>query len=266
MRTPSPKLPAPGTLAFSAFHAAQTPQRTTLLIFFSRAKQLRSNERSPRRESDLPYLGSLIFYGQNRKNLICLLSQESEVSLSLGGFSMSLKKQVFESAKLPALQTWPNLRMNSVQAYYLGSEIKCTAHPHVRESHTCAVNQDLSGTYQTRTSMPGKSNSCPWGVCSLVVAQGSLAKRWKPSRVYKSVLRWGIVHQISADLAFFSDTISAQQDRKNMRLLWTKITLSYLKFSKTKKCSSTHSIADFICKEKCGPNTFTDLLANVLPK
>ena len=133
----------------------------TLLIFFSRAKRLRSNERSPRRESDLPYLGSLIFYGQYCKNLICLLPQESEVSLSLGGFSMSLKKQVFESAKLPALQTWPNLRMNSVQAYYLGSEIKCTAHPHVRESHTCAVNQDLSGTYQTRTSMPGKSNSCP---------------------------------------------------------------------------------------------------------
>lgn len=51
------------------------------------------------------------------KNLICLLPQDSEVSLSPGGFSMSLKKQVFESAKLPAPWTWLNLRMNSVQAY-----------------------------------------------------------------------------------------------------------------------------------------------------
>lgn len=80
------KLPAPGTLAFSAFHAAQRLPRRQLCSFFSRAKRLRSNERSPRRESDLPCFSSLIFYGQNR---IFILPQESEVSLSLRIFTVS---------------------------------------------------------------------------------------------------------------------------------------------------------------------------------
>ena len=52
MRTPLPR-----TLAFSAFHAAQRlPGRQLCSFFFSQAKRLRSNERSPRREGDLPIL------------------------------------------------------------------------------------------------------------------------------------------------------------------------------------------------------------------
>lgn len=89
MRTPLPR-----TLAFSAFHAAQRLPGRQLCSFFSHEQNGWGRMKDhPEGKVTCQYLGSLIFYGQNCKNLICLLPQESEISLSLGGFSMSLKKE-----------------------------------------------------------------------------------------------------------------------------------------------------------------------------
>ena len=112
--------------------------------FYSQAKLLRLSWKSTRRGGRLPYSGSLIFYEQNHKNLICLFPEGLGISLSLGGFSVSLKNSPL---KVPSYQLsrhswilgWIQCRLSLWSLLLMKS--KCIAHLHTDtgKSHTCAV-------------------------------------------------------------------------------------------------------------------------------